>query len=419
MHSVVGGLLQECTNVVYRQLGRLSAQALGASKIVESVFIHRSVAAGEASFGQSDIDMLVVVRHPVSECCDGPELASLGAKVRRMHAILPVLGQMEVHDPVGLGNWLDSDPYRASQERRSAILVYGKPVDFSSPPVGIEHAARRSVTPLGNYLVTAVRRRNRRNLRKFALDVWNACATAANLVFQPHLTRRETEAHCRACEDEAFASELFRDPDRTLSFLFRTLQRLHEQLLPPLKRLRHPLVFRIRAAPAFQERTIVVLPNAEYALPPEALDATTFLCTPEALDLYIQYTNAFLYWTIPPELLSLGISQPGAAAFVRYCRYFGDTHRTRSPIFMKLNDTRPVIGSLATMRHALKHLCRGQVPPPMGDKDLKEVLAKPLDCSRYYTSVFPRLYREAERLWEELQQLPEFSGPARIAPLSP
>ena len=403
--------LQRLANSIYRQVGRASARVLGTSEIVESVFIHRSVATDEVAFGRSDIDLLVMVRQPVSESCDGPELASLSTKARWMHSLTPVVGQMEVHDPWGLQRWFRTDPYRASIERRSAIQVYGQPLEFTSRPIQTEHAVRRMLVCLHTFLSVAVRQRNQRNLRKFALDAWNAYATAAHLIAEPYLSRREAEAHCRAEEAEALPD----DPDQALRLFFQTVERLHHRLLRPLKRIQQPVIFRAQLPPGFQQRTFVVLPDAASTLPAEAFGPSTFLCTPEAFDLYVQYTNAFLYWAIPPELVRLGISAPGIEAFVRSCRYFCDPHKIRYPIFMKTRDIRPAIGRVATLRHAVEHLCRGRIPPPLGPEEMREALARPPACSDYYRSVFPRLYWETERLWEKLQELPELASQRRAS----
>jgi hypothetical protein len=418
MRCVVATPLQRCVNRVYRQIGRLSARVLGSSPIVESVYIHRSVAADEASFGRSDIDLLVVVRQPPSGACDGSELAALGRTVRRMHAILPVVGQMEVHDPRGLQDWCRSDPYRASIERRSTILVYGKPFEFTSPPIRTEHAIRRAVVPVSTYLTAAVKERNRRNLRKFSLDVWNAYATATHQIAEPFLARQETD-HYRLTHEGRRDGDSLGDPDHALSFIFGTIQRLHDTVMLPLEKIRSPLIFRVQLPPGFRERTFVVLPKPGFPLPPEAFDSSAFLWTPEALDLFTRYASAFFYWVLPPEVKQLGISQPDATAFVRSCRHYCDTHKIRYPIFMKNNDIRSAVGRVMVLRHAVRHLRHGHVPPPVVQAELREALANPPACSDYYDSVFPELYREAEQLWEELRWFPDVAAEPSPASATP
>ena len=49
---------------VYLRIGRVAAAILSTHELVESVLIRRSVAAGEMSFGRSDIDLAVVIRDP-------------------------------------------------------------------------------------------------------------------------------------------------------------------------------------------------------------------------------------------------------------------------------------------------------------------------------------------------------------------
>lgn len=418
MRSVVATPLQRCANGIYRQIGRLSARALGCSQIVKSVYIHRSVAADEASFGRSDIDLLVVVRQPPPGAYDGPELAALSRTVRLITATLPVVGQMEVHDPRGLQDWCRSDPYRASLERRSAILVYGRPAAFASLPIRAEHAIRRAVVPISTYLTAAVKERNRRNLRKFSLDVWNAYATATHQIAEPFLTRQETEDY-RLTHEERRDGDSLGDPDHALSFIFQTIQRLHERVVPPLEKIRSPLIFRAQVPPGFRERTFVVLPKPGFPLPPEAFDSSAFLWTPEALDLFTKYSSAFFYWVLPPEVKQLGISQPDATAFVRSCRYYCDTHKIRYPIFMKTHDIRSAVSRVMVLRHAVGHLHQGRVPPAMDQAELMKALANPPAYSDYYDSTFPELYREAEQLWEELRRVPDMAAEPSPASATP
>jgi predicted nucleotidyltransferase len=127
---------------IYRTVARLSAWVLNSSRIVESVFVHRSVATGEASFGHSDIDLVIVVRQPKSDSADGIQLASLYEKVRWLRKLNPAIKHLAVQDWNGLNESIRSDTYLGSQDRRSAMVMGGKHVVFADIPVQPEHALR-------------------------------------------------------------------------------------------------------------------------------------------------------------------------------------------------------------------------------------------------------------------------------------
>jgi hypothetical protein len=403
---VVGQHFQGLANGIYRQTARATARILGTSEIVERIFVHRSVATGEVTFGRSDIDMAMVVRQPVSESCDAVELWSLYRKVRLLRLCNPALGHIEVHDPFGLQNWLRTDTYRGSMERRSALFVYGEPIEMPPLPVRTEDAVRRFALFPYYFLPAAIRQRNRRNLGKVALEMWNAYATAIGITSEPFLTRRETEAACRAREDAAAAVNLGQDPEQALGFAFRLAQRLHDRLLPPLEKISRPTVFSARLPPSFRERVFVVLTGPGSLLPDEVFRPYSLVLTPELLHLTVHYANAFLHWVVPPELTELGLLPPTVEEFVRTCQFFSNSHVLRNPGFVS-NNTRVPVGAVSTVHHAIKYLERGQIPPPMNQEEVDRVLAVSASFADYYKCVFPRLYKEREELWDAVQRLPD------------
>src|SRR3990170_2820050 len=87
---------QELGNTVYRAIAKLTASALGSCDIVQSVFLRRSVAAGEVSFGRSDIDLTVVIRSPLSTPEEAETILALNQRCRLIRALVPVLGEVEV-----------------------------------------------------------------------------------------------------------------------------------------------------------------------------------------------------------------------------------------------------------------------------------------------------------------------------------
>jgi hypothetical protein len=394
---------------IYRSAARLSACLLGGPGIVESLYVHRSVATGEVSFARSDIDLMMIVRQPRGDFADGPELASLCGRLRRIQRLNPALSHVEVHDPEGIRRWFELDTYRASEERRSAILLRGMPVAFPNRLVRRDDAIRRVGIWADDFFSTAIRERNRRNLRKIALEIWCAYATATGHLNEPCLTRSEIAERCAGSEDAVLLDSVLRDPFRAPSAVFRLAKRLHDNLLPRLGRLSRPLVMAVLAPPRYRKRLFVILPREDSPLPREAFQQGSFVLTPELFNLCLRYMNPFLYWVCPPDLIRLGISPPTTQMFVRACLFYGRNHTLRNPGFMYKRASPPVVfGEVA--RHVLPHLEAGLVPPPLDRNLIGELVSAPPSWADYYTRVFPSAYRESEAQWRRLKELEERLG---------
>ncbi|HSW50054.1 MAG TPA: hypothetical protein VLH09_07765 [Bryobacteraceae bacterium] len=390
----------------YRAAATLSARFLHVPPVAESIYAHRSVATGEISFGRSDIDLLMIVRQPRGDAADGPELASLYGRLCWLRRFNPALSHVEVHDPAGIRRWLELDTYRSSQERRSAMLLRGKPVCFPDVAVRREDAVRRLCVWTEGFFSTAVRERNRRNLRKTALEIWCAFATAMGRIPQPCLTRPEIAARWAESEDAPLLDPLLRDPSTAPSVVFRLAKRLHGSLLPPLRPVSQPLVAQLLMPPRYRQRILVVVPEENSSLPREAFQPGSCLCTPELLDLYLHYMNPFLVWSCPQQLTGLGVQPPSVAEFVRGCLFYGHNHTLRNPGFMYRHTWPPAV-FIEVVRHALPYLHAGEIPPPLDPRRVAGWIAGSPSPCEYYRSVFPHVYRESEEQWIQLQELEE------------
>ncbi len=91
----------DLSNRLYRAAARVAGRLLGSSELVESIYVHRSLAAGETTFAESDIDLAIITRRAVSEPGDIEALQSLLRRVRNLHFGSRVFGEVEVHDPGG------------------------------------------------------------------------------------------------------------------------------------------------------------------------------------------------------------------------------------------------------------------------------------------------------------------------------
>jgi hypothetical protein len=267
-------------------------------------------------------------------------------------------------------------------------------------------AIRRFAHWHDGYLCPALRHGDSRNLRKIAADAWNTYAVATGRIQVPFLTRAQAEADWKASEGAEPAIHQAGDaPFRG----FQLAKRLHDELLPPLERLREPVAFSLRTAPKFRERGFVVFPDAASSVPPEMLASCSSLCTPELLHLYVHYANPFLDWVLPPQLRRLGFRLPTPDAFLRACRFFGHSHVTRNPGFMHHDTTAPAV-SIALLQHSIDYLRDGRTPPPLPLDRLKAIARHRPSCPDYYRKDFDKIYRTSESLWNSLGELAPSTG---------
>jgi hypothetical protein len=400
----VSGATSSLGTGIYRGAASLTAWRLCRSPIVESVLAHRSVATGEVCFGRSDIDLLVFLRPEAAH--DGERLAALYDKVRLCRRLNPALGHMEVHGRGGWQSWLETDTYWGALETRSALPLCGKPVARPHRPVNPDHAIRNFAIWVEGFFSIAVQQRSRRNLRKTVLESWNAYAAATGLIAEPYVRRDETELHWRRLEKTADWDGITGEPGPAAGHVFELAERLHRRFLPPLRPLPRPLVYQALLPPRLRRRTLVVLPRPGAPLPAEAFTAGAFLCTPEALDLFLHYANAFLYWTLPTELLAAGMQPPAPGEFVRSCRYYGQNHFLRNPGFINQAAYTP-LAVAACWRHALDWLSRGEVPPPLPRAEIDRILTAVPRCGDYYRRSYAQVWREVAELKKMTETLAE------------
>ena len=395
---------QEFSNGVYRAVARAAGAALGSFEFVESVFVRRSVTTGEVSLGRSDIDLTIVIRSPFAIREGASKILALCRLYRLLRTCVPIVGETFVFTPDELQRSYRLDPYRASIDRRSALLVYGKPVEIPEVPVGIEDAASRLVFWFRDYMPQALRQANVRNMRKFAIEMWNAWATAVGAIGEPYLTRRETEAAWRATDNDQFPNQ------ENAPALFATCcgiaARVHEMLLPPLERLRHPVLLK------GQRFNYLVVPEATNQLPAEARFPNTVVCTQEVLDLLIHYVSAFLWDDLPPEVEELDIRPPSYEEYVRSCRVGSDPYGLRGPGFLAGPEfaVRRAL-SLHRIRKAVEYLQRREAPPPRRNTRRGGRWDRAPSYSEYYREWYPVLYAESEQVRRALEALPQDGRP--------
>jgi len=387
---------------VYLQMARATAAVLGTHELVESVWVRRSVAAGEVSFGRSDIDLAVAIR---SVPASSRALTSLMNRYRALRIAFPLLGECLVYDSLDLRTWWSTDTYRASIDRRAALLLRGKETPIPVLPVEREHAAHRCAFWLDQYLPAAFRAGNVRNLRKFAVEMWNAYATAVGIIAEPAIRRSEAERLWR--ERGKAPSEL-----GSSAVCFGILKELHDAVLPPCEMpIAGPLSLSVRWPPGFHQRTVVLIPSIASELPAEARRSDALIFTPEALRVYLEFVNPFAASALP---LDPGIGAVSRDAWLRACRREGGSFRTRLPGFGS-NDTQAAAGRIVSVREALEWLIKGERPPAMGAGNVNRILATPGSVSRFYREIYPRLREECTELWTALDGFADSTSCTRAA----
>jgi predicted nucleotidyltransferase len=378
----------------YRALGRSAARVLLDHPLVESVYARRGLAAGDISFGRSDIDLTLVVRRlePASE--EGKATWGLLRRVRRLRRLLPVVGECELATEDEIRNWYATESYRGSIDTRSRLLLAGAPLKLEPPPVRREDAVRRVVFWLDRFFATAVRERNQRNLTKIALEIWTATLTARGDISEPLLTKQEMLEAYLADPPPDLPGSIPGEAEKTIALCLELVARQRPRATA-LEKLQSPLMFEAPLPPRYERRTVVVLPEPGSALPPEADRPDSFVCTPESLEAFVWGAFPFAYWALPESVRALGISEPDPASFLRACTYFGHPYCLRLQGFARTTSQANV---MATALDALAQLERGEPPTPPRGQELERFLTPRQASERdFYLNIFPGLYRRSRR----------------------
>ncbi|MBN1567767.1 MAG: hypothetical protein JXA73_07955 [Acidobacteria bacterium] len=391
---------------VYRLAARIMGLALCRHEIVESVYANRGVGRGEIAFGRSDIDLSIITRTPDPETGDAAELLSLYRRVCVLRRINPALTHMMLYDLRGLDRFPRADSYMGSQERRSMFLLAGRPAPIPVVPVRRIDAVRYVPFWCDRLFPMAIAQKNRRNLRKVTIEIWKSWAVARGIVAEPYLTLREGEQKARSHPAGSGLAEAIHDPRRSVEFVMKLADMLHDELLPPLEKLREPMILRQMMPPRSKQRILIILPHAEASLPAEGFEAQAFIATPELLDLSLHYFNPFLEWSLPPELKRLGFSTPKPIEFVRACLLFGQENTLRLPGFARSETWLPHAISEYN-EYSIPYLRNGDVPPPMPEDAARAALGHNSDSSEYYLNEYTRLYHRTVRQLEILERLEE------------
>ncbi|MBL8216190.1 MAG: hypothetical protein JNK87_36055 [Bryobacterales bacterium] len=272
---------------------------------VQSVYIRRSVAAGEAEFPWSDLDLGLAIRDTL-----GSGLFSLWRRFRLAQALFPRLGECQIATAEELAEMAGMDPYRASLDRRFAIVVAGTPPPIPHLPVPRQAAARRLIFWFEHYLPRALRAGSVRNQRKFVKEMANALGVVEGRWPEP--LRKRAEA---ALPDGLPAGS----PFFQCCLLAERAQRL---LRPPA-----PVLKDVVRLPS-----LLLLPAADSPVP-DSLPPRTIVATPAVLDLLLATQSPFLWSRHGAALEPLGFTPPPLEVWREACLRQASGERLRLPGF--------------------------------------------------------------------------------------
>lgn len=91
--------------------------------------------------------------------------------------------------------------------------------------------------------------------------------------------------------------------------LFDTAAALHDEMRPPLQKIQAPMQADVVLPPSLATRRIVLVPSNRPGACLSISHPSTVLFTPEALHLYIRFTNPFLFDLLPAHFIGLGFQR--------------------------------------------------------------------------------------------------------------
>lgn len=378
--------IQRLVNDGYVFLARHIARFLAQSEIVHSVFLRRSLAAGEASFPRSDIDLSLILDRACAEPGQVGPLLELNRRVRRLRQVFPILGQIETLTLGEIPKWCRVEPVRESVNRRAAILLAGKPLAIPAAPITPERAAHRFAFWLESYVPRAINTGNRRNLWKFAVEMWSNAATARGLIPEPHVSRREAFQAWGAAAPRPDASL-----ESLMKALFGTAAELHRQLLPPLRPLQHPIEVEVVLPPSLATRCLVLFSGSDPTACLRHLHPAGSYFTPEAFDVYLRWTNPFLYDALPARILDLGFQRPPMASYEEVIQRWTCGILARKPGFGAL-DLGIGPRTIAYAAHAAQCLAAGRFPAETTAAELGPLAQSSHSIDHYFLHLYPQAY---------------------------
>jgi len=392
---------------VYLALASGAARYLGRCAIVESVYARRSLAAGEISFGRSDIDLGIRLHDACAGTGQGEPLVALRRRMSRLERVLPIVGEAEVFDAREMEDWVRLEPVREAFDR-SAFLLHGASFRIPAWRIGRDDAAARFCFWFDRYLPIALRRRHRRNLRKFALEMWATLGIVEGHFDEPPLSRQEMETAWRRLAPETGPPHPRASYHELASTAFALARRAHGLLLPPLPSGPRHASAVLPVPPMLGWRTVEVGP-VKRLLEGDRRQPGWMPMTPEAFDLYLHYVNPFVYHLLPPQMLDFGFARPPLQRFLRALERWTHGHVARRPAFgSRTYGQGP--RAIAYARHAASALAEGAFIGPIDPRDLGELARQDARRDGYFREWYAVAYHACAQTRALVGTIREGSG---------
>jgi hypothetical protein len=349
---------------LYLGAARVLGQTVFNGPDILSVCVRRSVAAGEATFPFSDLDLDISVHTDA-----GPVIGRALRRLRLARVVFPRTGQCFIITPADMEELADLEPYRASINRRSGIAIRGSAPEWPMRPIDRSEAARRVVFWLESYFPGAMRAGNRRLQRKCRLEMRNALGLLDKRWHEPRTTQQEVqEAYPLTTNGSMFADGL------------EAAGAAHAHLG--------------RSAPVLTDivrrEGLTVLPTSETLWPP---DAQGIVVTPAALDLMLRTLRPSLWLEHGEALAALGFEPPPTQTWIRTAWRLASVQWLRGPGFFEprsgLQEWRLTLAESILTAIEQGEIPVRAVPPPSVARE---------SASRYYAMRYERLVSRATAL---------------------
>ena len=393
-------MFQGLSNATYRLIARAVAQAFGSFECVRTVFLRRSVAMGDVAFGRSDIDFTIVLEQPLASEADAETIVALNRGRRVLKGLVPIVGECEVGTADELLRSYRGDPYRASIERRTAITLYGERLEIPQLPVTTTDALPWLVFWFGHYMPVALRRGNHRNLRKFAIEMWNAAQTATGAIEEPYSSRAAALAAWRQADGGSVVDNLGESVEETFLVCCRLVGSVYRSLPPERQTVNSSFSGRLK----IPGRLLI----PESGPPPTREERLKggFLGTPRILDLYVSHVDPNLYDELPVEVRNLGICRPGREEYLRFCRSRAcDPRLLRLPGFIADRESAAYSIGLIEAGHEIARRLRAGEKVSKVSSRRNDLRKQPPSIQKYYRSHYPQLYTLAAEAWQDLDSM--------------
>lgn len=166
---------------IYRLIAKVIFSPLLLPNCVESIYLRRSAATGEAVFGKSDIDLAIIIDNFKSAQQELPLVRGLSKRYNLLKRICPVLGELFIFNREDLMHWHKNKPFRGILAKHW-VRLYGQSISSEEPYIPKEDILAEFCFWLFDmlpkfYIKKARFRKNTRHCVVALLEMYNAFFT--------------------------------------------------------------------------------------------------------------------------------------------------------------------------------------------------------------------------------------------------